>query len=221
VSSDSRSDRFGITIAVLGGLFVATATLLVVLLLARDGGGATTTTLAGGTTGTGATSTSADGTTAPPTTTTAVATTATTTTTTTTTTTLPPFAGDLEDKTGPAQGTPVGRLSGLRSASHEGYTRVVFDFPDGGIPGYWIGYTGSNTLTLLLYPMSWGNPYDDGIFDAGGSHPVGLGSVEDVRDGGMGGGSGEWTFQIWVTEQRPFLVGTLDGPPRIYVDIGD
>ena len=210
MSSDSRSDRFGITIAVLGGLFVAAATLLVVLLLAGDGGGATTT-IAGGTTA--APTTSATTTTAESTTTTAAAT--------TTTSTLPPFAGDLEDKTGPAQGTPVGRLSGLRSASHEGFTRIVFDFPEGGIPGYWIGYTGSNTLTVLLYPMSWGNPYDDGIFDAGGRHPVGLGSVEDVRDGGMGGGSGEWSFQIWVTEQRPFLVGTLDGPPRIYVDIGD
>lgn len=217
-----RSDRFGILVAVLGGLFVALATVLVVLLVSSDGADTTTTAAAG---------TTVAETTAPPsstteatTTTTASTTTATTTTTTaatTTTTTAAPFAGDLFDKTGPVQGTPAGRLVEIRSADHPGYARVVFDFPAGGIPGYWIGYTSATTLTVILYPMDWGSPYEPGIFDGGGTHPVATGSITAVRDGGMGGGSGEWGFEIVVTSQKPFLVGTLDGPPRIYVDVGD
>ncbi|MBP1632208.1 MAG: hypothetical protein H6Q11_496, partial [Acidobacteria bacterium] len=156
-------------------------------------------------------------TTAAPTTT--VATTSTTTTT-TTTTTAPPFEGTLDQKTGAVQGTPAGRLTGIRSAGHEGYTRIVFDFAAGGIPGYWVGYTGATTLNVLFFPMG-GTPYDPGIFDAGGSHAVGTGSVVSVEDAGMGGGSGEWSFDIILTGQKPFLVGTLADPPRVYVDIAD
>ena len=37
----------------------------------------------------------------------------------------------------------------------------------------------------------------------------------------MGGGSGEWAFDLVLTGQKPFLVGTLDGPPRLFVDVGD
>jgi hypothetical protein len=227
VSTDPRSDRFGILVAVLGGLFVALATVLIVVLVSRDGGG-TTTTAAAGTTAAETTlaPTSTTTTTAPASTTNGEGSTTTTTPTTTTpatTTTTAPFAGDLFDKTGPVQGSPAGRLTGIRSADHPGYARVVFDFPTGGIPSYWIGYTdGAPThLTVILYPMDTTTPYDPGIFDAGGSHPVDMGSITLVRDVGMGGGSGEWGFEIEVTGQKPFLVGTLDGPPRIYVDIAD
>lgn|GEM_PF-2387674 len=228
MTTDPRSDRFGISVAILGGLLVAAITVLVVFLISGNGDGGTTTAATGSTTSapgtTGVVTTVGPSTsTAGPTTTAAPTTTEVTTTTeaTTTTTTAPPFAGTLEDKTGPAQGTPAGRLTGIRSAPHDGYARVVFDFAPGGIPGYWIGYTGSNRLSAILYPMSWGNPYDDGIFDAGGEHAVAAGSVTAVHDGGMGGGSGEWVFDILVDGQKPFLVGTLEDPPRIYVDVGD
>jgi hypothetical protein len=98
---------------------------------------------------------------------------------------------------------------------------VVFDFPDGGSPGYWVGYTDDTTLTVILTAMDTGNPYDPGIFDAGGSHAVGQGSILSVRDGGRGGGSREWVFEIVVPSRKPFLVAVLGGPPRIYVDVGD
>ena len=216
-----RSDRFGIIVAVLGGLFVALAAVLVVLLISRDDGGPTTTAAAG--------TTVAD-TTAPPSSTTETTTTTTgptsTTTTTTTTaatssTTTPPLTGDLLDKAAPAQGSPAGRLAGIRSAAHSGYARLVFDFPAGGIPGYRIGYTSPTTLTVILYPIDWGRPFDPGIFNSEHYHPVATGSITAVRDAGLGGGSAEWVFEIVVTSQKPFLVSTLDGPPRIYVDIGD
>jgi hypothetical protein len=220
VTSGSRSDRFGLIVAVLGGLFVALATVLAVLLMSRDGG-ATTTTAAAGTTAVettlAPTTTTTAGTTAPTTTTAAE----TTTTASTTTTTAPPFEGTLDDKRGAVQGSPTGRLSAIRSAGHPGFARVVFDFPDGGSPGYWVGYTDATTLRVILTAMDTTDPYDTGIFDPGGSLAVGQGSIVAVRDGGRGGGSREWVFDIVLTGEKPFLVAVLDGPPRIYVDVAD
>jgi hypothetical protein len=115
----------------------------------------------------------------------------------------------------------VGRLTGVRSGAHPGYTRVVFDFPSGGIPSYWVGYTDATHLSVILSPISWSTPYDPGIFDSCGEVDIHVGSVIVVMDVGMGGGSGEWQFDILVTSQKPFMVGTLDGPPRIYVDVAD
>lgn len=218
--TDRRSDRFGILVAVLGGLLVTLAAVLVILVLSRDGDGTSTTAAAGDTAATTAATTTQAPTSTEASTTSAASTTAATTTT-TTTTTVPPFAGTLDDKTGPVQGSPAGRLSDIRAGAHPGYTRVVFDFPAGGIPGYWMGYTNATTLSIVFFPLSWTTPYEPGIFDAGGNHAVGLGSVVRVRDAGMGAGSGEWGFEIIVTSQKPYLVGTIDGPPRIYVDIGD
>lgn len=220
MSTNPRSDRFGILVAVLGGLFVALATVLVIVLVSRDGGG-TTTTAAAGTTG--AETTLASTSTSAATTTSGASTTAATTSTAapTTTTTAAPFAGTLDQKTGAAQGIPAGRLIAIRSAGHDGYTRVVFDFAAGGIPGYWVGYNSANVLTVLLYPMDTTTPFDVGIFDGSGTHLIGEGSVTSVRDAGMGGGSGEWAFDILLTGQKPFMVGTLADPPRLYVDIAD
>lgn len=220
MTSGPRSDRFGITVAVLGGLFVALATLLAVLIMSGDGGGTTTTAAAGTTAGgtTLATTTTATTSITAATTSTAAET---TTTASTTTTTAPPFEGTLDDKRGAVQGSPTGHLSGIRSADHPGFARVVFDFPDGGSPGYWVGYADATTLRVILTAMDTTDPYDAGIFDAGGSHAVGQGSILAVHDGGRGGGSGEWVFEIVVASQKPFLVAVLDGPPRIYIDIAD
>ena len=215
------SDRFGILVAVLGGLLVALAAVLIIFLVARNDDGATTTAAAS------TTETTTPGTTGPTaaSTTEALTTTLGTTTTPTTTaaptTTAPPFTGTLDDKSGPVIGSPSGRVIDIRSADHDGYARVVFDFSPGGVPSYFVGYTDAVTLTVILYPMNDGDPYDPGLFDAGGSHPVNAGEIVSVEDGGMGAGSGEYSFEIVVTAQRPFSVGTLADPPRLYVDIGD
>ena len=172
MTAGSGSDRFGIIVAVLGGLFVALATVLVVLLISHDGGG-TTTTAAAGTTAAETTPRphhhdhSAPP--APPRTTTTAATT--TTTAATTTTTPPPFEGTLDDKRGAVQGSPAGRLSGIRSADHPGFARVVFDFPDGGIPGFWVGYTDATTLRVILTAMDTTDPYDPASSTPGGATP--------------------------------------------------
>jgi hypothetical protein len=225
VTDRPGSDRFGILVAVLGGLLVALAAVLIIFLVARNDESAETTIAASTTETTGPATTTAapTTTTSPAETTTAPTTTAATTTvaTTITTTSILPFGGDLDPKTGPIQGTPSGHLTDVRAAAHPGYTRVVFDFAAGGIPSYWVGYTDAFTLTVILYPMDDGDPYHAGIFDAVGSHPVSVGAVISVEDSGMGGGSQEWVFDIVVAAQRPFLAGTLADPPRLYVDVGD
>ena len=215
------SDRFGILVAVLGGLLVALAAVLIIFLVARNDDGATTTAAASTTETTtpGTTGPTAVSTTEAPTTT--LGTTTTPTTTAAPTTTAPPFTGTLDDKSGPVIGSPSGRVIDIRSADHDGYARVVFDFSPGGVPSYFVGYTDAVTLTVILYPINDGDPYDPGLFDAGGSHPVNAGEIVSVEDGGMGAGSGEYSFEIVVTAQRPFSVGTLADPPRLYVDIGD
>jgi len=221
VTDRPGSDRFGILVAVLGGLLVALAAVLIIFLVARNDDGATTTAAASTTETTtpGTTGPTAASTTEAPTTT--LGTTTTPTTTAAPTTTAPPFTGTLDDKNGPVIGSPSGRVIDIRSADHDGYARVVFDFSPGGVPSYFVGYTDAVTLTVILYPINDGDPYDPGLFDAGGSHPVNAGEIVSVEDGGMGAGSGEYSFEIVVTAQRPFSVGTLADPPRLYVDIGD
>jgi len=222
VTDRPGSDRFGILVAVLGGLLVALAAVLIIFLVARNDDGATTTAAAS------TTETTTPGTTGPtaapiteaPTTTLGTTTTAATTTA-APTTTAPPFTGTLDDKSGPVLGSPSGRVIDIRSADHDGYARVVFDFSPGGVPSYFVSYTDAVTMTVILYPMNDGDPYDPGIFNAGGSHPVNAGEIVSVEDGGMGAGSGEYSFEIVVTAQRPFSVGTLADPPRLFVDVGD
>ncbi len=216
------SDRYGIILAALGGVLVALVLAVVVIVLARkdDGGAATTST---------ASTTSVSETTLAENTTTLSSTTAETTTasaapTTTApapTTTLAPFAGDLTDKSGPIQGTPTGRVIDIRHGEHPGYTRVVFDFSPGGVPGYYISYSSPTTLSVLLVSMDTATPYAPGVFDASGEHPIGTISVGSVFSGGMGGGSGEWEFPIETSGAKPFSVGTLSDPPRLYIDIAD
>jgi hypothetical protein len=223
VTDRPGSDRFGILVAVLGGLLVALAAVLIIFLVARNDDGATTTAAASTTETTtpDTTGSTAAPTTEAPTTTTLGTTTTPTTTAAPTTTAPPPFTGTLDDKSGPVIGSPSGRVIDIRSADHDGYARVVFDFSPGGVPSYFVGYTDAVTLTVILYPMNDGDPYDPGIFDAGGSHPVNAGEIVSVEDGGMGAGSGEYSFEIVVTAQRPFSVGTLADPPRLYLDVGD
>ena len=98
---------------------------------------------------------------------------------------------------------------------------MVFDFSPGGIPGYYISYGGPTTLNVLLVSMDTLTPYEPGVFDGSGEHAIGTISVGSVSSGGMAGGSGEWVFPIETTGQKPFSVGTLDDPPRLYIDIAD
>ncbi len=230
---ESASSRWlTVVVALVATAIIGLLTVLVFLLIRDDNpvGGATTvaapstaaTTLAP-TTALPPTTQPPSTTTQPPSTTVASTTTAAPTTTAVPTTTVPPFVGDTDAKAGAPVGVATDqRVVDIRHAQREGFTRVVFDFEDGGgIPGYWVGYNDPTHLAIILQPIDIGDPFEPGIFNGAGQYPVGTNSVVVVFEGGMGGGSGEWQFDLQVAPNRPFTVGTLDGPPRVYIDIGD
>ncbi|MFH1330663.1 MAG: hypothetical protein ABIJ48_08465 [Actinomycetota bacterium] len=175
------------------------------------------------------------GTTAPTTTTASGGTTTTATTPSTTTITLPAFPGDTDPKTGTGG---IGLLTGVRFGDHEDHVRVVFDFQEPSFPHWEIGYVPGEIHGMLDPGGGWveGEAYlvarftPAGTADLREAEPVvtyhgprridvGLGSVvqlliiEDFE-------ANLW-WVIGLTGEKPFRVGTMTGPPRIYVDIAD
>jgi hypothetical protein len=236
VTDRPGSDRFGILVAVLGGLLVALAALLIIFLVARDDDGATTTGVASTTETTPPTATSgANTTTEPGMTTTTTATPATATTAAATTTTTAPFAGDTAPKSGAGA---FGLLTDVRIGDHEGYTRIVFDFQEPDFPNWEFAYVPGEIEGMVVPEGGWveGDAFLVARFqpsstaDLSGSEVVmtydgprridaGLGSVvqlliiEDFE-------ANLW-WAIGLTGEKPFSVGTMTGPPRVYVDIAD
>lgn len=218
------SDRFGILVAVLGGLLVAAAAVLIIFLVSGDDDGSTTTAASSTT---GATSTTTPDTTAP-------TPTAVTTTTAPATTTIP-FPGDTSPKSGAGA---FGLLTNVRIGDHEGYTRIVFDFQEPDFPNWEFTYVPGEIEGMAGSEGGWveGDAYlvarfqPSGTADLSGAEVVmtydgprridaGLGSVvqlliiEDFE-------ANLW-WAIGLTGEKPFSVGTMTGPPRIYVDIAD
>lgn len=163
-----------------------------------------------------------------------------TTTTAATTTTVAPFEGDTTPKSGAIQGSPTGLLTDLRFAQREeGFTRIVFDFQGtDGIPGYEVGYepgpfrnmadvevpvSGSVFLSVRMFPASRVDlSVDPYVLTYTGPERLAILGPNSIR---------EIVFledfeanMIWVIgldTQKPFRVGTLTDPPRIFIDIED
>lgn len=153
-------------------------------------------------------------------------------------TTLPPFDGDTADKT--AEGDFLGTFNFLHDIRIQqrdgGFTRVVFDFEAGDVPWWSVAYApgpfvdgsgttipigGSAYLEVLMsasgYDLSGAEvriTYEGPDRIAANTNSV----VEVVRTEDFEGVS---TWVIAVTGQKPFSVGTLTGPPRVYIDISD
>jgi len=191
---------------------------------------ATTTTAAATTTGAATTTNTAA------TTTTEAATTTTTTAVSTTTTVA--FAGDTGNESAPQSGSPTGLLTAIRHAQRDGFTRIVFDFAGtDGLPAYDIGYAPGpfrnigdelvevNGTAFLLARFEPASRVDLSVdpfaysYTGPNRFSPGTISVEEVvllED--------FEAIMIWIiglTAEKPFRVGTLTGPPRIYIDIAD
>jgi hypothetical protein len=230
------SDRFGILVAVLGGLLVALAALLIIFLVARDEGGPATTasttapTVPAGTTTGPATTT----TTLPASTTTAPATTTVATTGTTTTTTVP-FAGNTDPKSGAGA---FGLLTNVRIGDHDGYTRIVFDFQEPDFPNWEFAYVPGEIEGMVEPEGGWveGAAFLVARFQPSGTADLSGSEVVMTYDGPrrIDAGTGsvvqlliieDFEANLWwaigLTGGKPFSVGTMTGPPRIYVDIAD
>jgi len=191
-----------------------------------------------GTTTTGAATTTSAATTTVATTTSAGTTTTATTTTTAATTTTSAFAGDTGPEASPIRGVPSGLLTDVRYAQREGFTRIVFDFAGtDGFPAYDIRYqagpfrnmadevvpvAGTAFLRVQLQPASRVDlSVDPYVLTYTGPERIDPGTVSVEEVVFVEDFEANMVWVIGITGEKPFTVGTLTNPPRIYIDIAD
>lgn len=131
--------------------------------------------------------------------------------------------------------TETALLTDIRVAQHDGYARVVFEFSN-EVPGYAVRYVerpvvadgsgekvevaGSNVLLVRMEPAL------DADLGKESAPPTYLGPTrfspdakviaELVRTGGF---EAVLTWAIGMNDKVPFLVSTLDSPPRLVIDL--
>lgn len=153
-------------------------------------------------------------------------------------TTLPPFQGDTGDEV--AAGDFFGTFNFLENIRFQqrqgGFTRVVFDFEDGDIPWWSVGYAtgpfvdpGDNPIAVdgdaYLQVVLSSTSFDLSgaevriTYDGPDRIPANTNSVVEIVNVDDFEGSSTWI--IGVDGMKPFAVGTLTNPPRVYIDIGD
>ena len=212
-------------------LFAVAFVVALAVAACGDDGGLTTTTSAGTTTVPGSTTSDGATTTAPTTT----AATTTTTTAVTTTTSATPFPGDTSPKSGAGD---FGLLTGVRIGDHEGFTRIVFDFQGPSFPNWEFAYVPGEIEGMVEPAGGWvgGTAFLVARFQPSGTADISGADVVMTYDGprriDVGVGSvvqlliiEDFEANLWwaigLTGEKPFTVGTIAGPPRIYVDIAD
>jgi hypothetical protein len=157
-----------------------------------------------------------------------------TTTTTTGPCTVPDVSTDSKTGTGP---TDVALLTDVRSGSQPCADRVTFEFRDGAAPAYTVEYQpgpfslgeSGQSLTIdgtaflvVTFPHAAGvdltDPAAPSTYTGPESiHPTGLTHVREIRR--LEDFEGVLKWVIGLDGTRPFTVATLDGPPRVYLDI--
>lgn len=120
-------------------------------------------------------------------------------------------------------------VTGVRTASHDGFDRVVFDLEGEGAPGWITMYTETPTQQGSGHPIDYtgnialqvgveGTPYPN---DAGTEPPMlgtfpGAGNVTEVTYSSLFEGRTE--FVIGLEEQVPYSVTPLENPSRLVID---
>jgi hypothetical protein len=160
---------------------------------------------------------------------------ATTSTEAATTTTTIPFAGGTTPRSGTGDG---GLLTAVRIGDHEGYTRVVFDFQGPSYPNWEFSYVPGEIEGMVEPEGGWveGDAFLVARFQPSGTADLSGADVVMTYDGprriDVDNGSvvqlliiEDFEAVLWwaigLKGERPFSVGTMTGPPRIYVDIAD
>jgi hypothetical protein len=154
------------------------------------------------------------------------------------TTTLEQFVGDTVIKV--ADGDPFGTFNWLSDVRfqqrEEGFTRIVFDFEPGDVPWWTAEYTagpfssigdepipvaGTDFLRIVLSSTTYDLTGAEVRITYDGPERIAANtnSVTEVVLIDSFEGVSEWV--IGVNGNKPFAVGTLTNPPRVYVDIGD
>lgn len=120
-------------------------------------------------------------------------------------------------------------VTGVRTASHDGFDRVVFDLEGEGAPGWITMYTETPTQQGSGHSIDYtgnialqigveGTPYPN---DAGTEPPMlgtfpGAGNVTEVTYSSLFEGRTE--FVIGLEEQVPYSVTPLENPTRLVID---
>ena len=159
------------------------------------------------------------------------------TTTAATTAPHPPFAGSTDPQQAP--GDPFGAfafLADVRVQQREGFTRVVFDFEGDTVPWWSVEYAAGPFVSISDEPIPIGGTaflrvvLASTSFDLSGAEvritydgPEQVAAntrsvVEMVRTDDFEGSS---TWVVGVMGVKPYAVGTLTGPARIFIDIED
>jgi hypothetical protein len=153
-------------------------------------------------------------------------------------TTLALFAGSTGNAV--AAGDPFGTFNFLRDVRFlqrtEGFTRVVFDFEDGEVPWWSVEYTSGPFASIADEPIPVSGTAFLRIVLSSTTHdltgaevrvtypgperiPANTNSVEEIVLIDDFEGVSSWV--IGVNGVKPFAVGALTDPPRVYIDIGD
>lgn len=141
-------------------------------------------------------------------------------------------------KTGGTASSVVSLLTAVRTGSQPCADRVVFELRDGAAPEYRIEYqsgpftVGESGMPLTVqgsaflvvqFPHSSGVDLTDPVATPTYTGPdsiipTGLARVREVRK--IEDFEAVLRWVIGLDSARPFTVGVLDGPPRVYIDIG-
>ncbi len=150
--------------------------------------------------------------------------------------TADPLAGASTDEVSaePA-GSEIALLTAVRAAEQEGFERVVFEFAN-AVPGYRVGYAprpitadgsgdevrvdGAAVLQIRMQGASGtdlAQPEAPATYTgAARLRPATTNVVELARTGDF---EGTLSWAIGLRDAQPFRVTTLDGPPRVVIDI--
>lgn len=132
----------------------------------------------------------------------------------------------------PSSLPPVPVLTGIRTARHEGFDRVVFDF-DGPLPGAVaaryvdrvVADGSGNTVVLagdafLLVRFEGGQAHTDaGAPTVADRSRPGLAALTEIAV--AGDYEGYVTIALGLTAKRPFRVLELSNPTRVVVDVAN
>lgn len=120
----------------------------------------------------------------------------------------------------------------MRTGSHEGFDRVVFEMKGEGKPGWYVDYTdqpsqqasgnpieyhGATALTVNIDGTVY--PFDLGIEDPSLNRltPTDGGNITDVIS--VGTFEGRSQFIIGLNKKVPYSVQVLDNPTRLVIDL--
>jgi hypothetical protein len=146
-----------------------------------------------------------------------------------------PFPANTEPDTADASSDALLSVTDIRIGRHDGFDRVVFETDGTGTPGWDVRYVdsansqgsgedievdGGAILQVTIHGV--GYPADTGVDEYSGPDRLASGDTEVVTEV-VWDSTFEGTSVAFagVTEETPFRVYLLEGPPRVVLEVAD